>query len=411
MLCCIDNDVMQTDLRKEGMILTTQNPGENTERSTSAGAAAQNGEAVLFCTSCGKQIPHDSKFCNYCGTTVQTAAGNKQPDNAAAYQQNTVNGNAFQQNTMGGNAFQPNLMGGNSFQQNPMGGNAYQPNPMGGNAYQPNPMGGNGFQQNPMGGYQFPMYNPMAQDPRYKQFQTSVLLPGQREIVRCTQVSKSYGTNNALNSINLVIGNGRVIGLLGPNGSGKTTLIKLLCGLLTPTTGSITINGTAIGAATKAMVSYLPDRTYIADWMKIRNILDYFSDFYADFRRPLAEAMLGNLRIDPNAVMKTLSKGTQEKVQLVLVMSRNASLYLLDEPIAGVDPVARDYILDTIIRAHNPDSSVVISTHLITDIEPVLNEVIMIKYGNLALQGDANQLRSTFGKSLNDIFKEVFAGC
>ena len=402
---------MQTDLRKEGMILTTQNPGENTERSTSAGAAAQTGEAVLFCTNCGKQIPHDSKFCNYCAAPVRTAAVDSRQDSASAYQQDPVNGSTFQPDPMGGNSFQQNPMGANAFQPSPMGGNSFQQNPMGGNAFQPSPMGGNGFQQNPMGGYQFPMYNPMAQDPRYKQFQTSMLQPGQREIVRCTQVSKSYGTNNALNSINLVIGNGRVIGLLGPNGSGKTTLIKLICGLLTPTTGSITINGAPIGAATKAMVSYLPDRTYIADWMKIRNILDYFSDFYADFRRPLAEAMLGNLRIDPNAVMKTLSKGTQEKVQLVLVMSRNASLYLLDEPIAGVDPVARDYILDTIIRAHNPDSSVVISTHLITDIEPVLNEVIMIKYGNLALQGDANQLRSTFGKSLNDIFKEVFAGC
>ncbi|MBQ8921797.1 MAG: ABC transporter ATP-binding protein [Oscillospiraceae bacterium] len=261
------------------------------------------------------------------------------------------------------------------------------------------------------GGFPYPAPSPYETDPRYQKFRVSTLQPGQREIIRCTEVSKIYGNTQALSPMNLVVGNGRVIGLLGPNGSGKTTLIKLICGLLTPTNGTITVNGVPIGAETKAMISYLPDRTYIPEWMKIKEILDYFSDFYVDFRRPLAETMLGNLRISPDAVMKTLSKGTQEKVQLVLVMSRNASLYLLDEPIAGVDPVARDYILNTIISAHNPDSSVIISTHLINDIEPVLNEVIMIRYGTLAIQGDANELRQTFGKSLNDIFKEVFAGC
>ncbi len=268
-----------------------------------------------------------------------------------------------------------------------------------------------GYPQFGMGGYAYPPQNPVELDPRYQKFRTSTLQPGQRELVRCSDVSKVYGNMQAISPLNLVIGNGKVIGLLGPNGSGKTTLIKLICGLLTPTTGSITVNGIPIGAETKAMVSYLPDRTYIPDWMKIKQVLDYFSDFYADFRRPLAEAMLANLRINPESVMKTLSKGTQEKVQLILVMSRNASLYLLDEPIAGVDPVARDYILNTIISTHNPDSSVVISTHLINDIEPALNEVIMIKYGTLAIQGDAQELRNTFGKSLNDIFKEVFAGC
>ena len=293
----------------------------------------------------------------------------------------------------------------------PMPSGYYPQNPAGYPAPPPMP---NGFQPDPAapGGFPYPFPPaPAPLDPRYQQYQTSTLQPGQREILNCTNVTKIYGSTQALTNLSLKIGSGRVVGLLGPNGSGKTTLIKLVCGLLTPTTGTITVNGEPIGPRTKAMVSYLPDRTYIPEWMKIRQILDYFCDFYADFRRPLAEAMLGNLRISPDAVMKTLSKGTQEKVQLILVMSRNASLYLLDEPIAGVDPVARDYILDTIIRTHNPDSSVIISTHLITDIEPALNEVVMIKYGTLALQGEVNELRNTFGKSLNDIFKEVFAGC
>ena len=374
------------DLTNQVTAPDLQQDTENAENKTSS--------AVLYCSNCGKMIPPDSIYCNYCATPVAAAKINTQPHSSMTDQQNTFSAYSYNQtNTMDSSINPQGTINNNSYQYQPNGSFNNHGNTMG------------------MGVNPFTMYDPIAMDPRYKQFQVSSLQPGQREIVRCTQVSKSYGNNNALNPLNLVIGNGRVIGLLGPNGSGKTTLIKLMCGLLTPTTGSITINGTPIGADTKAMVSYLPDRTYIPEWMRIRNILDYFCDFYADFRRPLAEVMLNNLHIDPNAVMKTLSKGTQEKVQLVLVMSRNASLYLLDEPIAGVDPVARDYILDTIIRAHNPDSSVVISTHLITDIEPALNEVIMIKYGNLALQGDANQLRNTFGKSLNDIFKEVFAGC
>lgn len=351
-------------------------------------APAQQQTSDPICPRCGKVNLPDGGFCRFCGSSLSAPQPAPAPAPASPFSQGAM-----------GSAYQPNTMQGIAYQQNPMG-NAYQPQFQGYNYNQP-PMG--------MGGFYNP--NPIMLDPRFQQFTTSALQQGQREIVRCMSVSKAYGNVNALGPIDLVIGTGRVIGLLGPNGSGKTTLIKLLCGLLTPTSGNIKINGWDIGAQTKAMVSYLPDRTYIPEWMKIKEILDYFSDFYADFRRPLAETMLGNLRIDPNAVMKTLSKGTQEKVQLVLVMSRNASLYLLDEPIAGVDPVARDYILDTIIGAHNPESSVVISTHLITDIEPALNEVIMIKYGSLALHGDADTLRNTFGKSLNDIFKEVFAGC
>ncbi len=231
------------------------------------------------------------------------------------------------------------------------------------------------------------------------------------DLVYLNNVSKLYGSKVALNGVNLTIPSGKVIGLLGPNGSGKTTLIKLLCGLLTPTQGNISICGYPVGPMSKAVVAYLPDRTYFPEWMKVREMLDYFCDFYKDFRRPLAEMMLANLRIDPNAPMKTLSKGTKEKVQLILVMSRYAALYLLDEPIAGVDPVARDFILDTIIRAHNPESSVIISTHLITDIEQALDSVIMIKYGNIALCGDTDGLRKAWNMNIVDIFKEVFKGC
>ena len=338
----------------------------------------------------------------------QQSATNQQAAQQPAQQpQQQFTQQPVQQFTQQYNPYQQ--QGGYPAQQPYPQGNPYQ-QPTPGYPYPPQMQGG--YPQVMPGGIPFaPGPSPYETDPRYQQFRISTLQPGQREIVRCSEISKVYGNVQAICPMNLVIGNGKIIGLLGPNGSGKTTLIKLICGLLTPTTGTITVNGVPIGAETKAMVSYLPDRTYIPEWMKIKDILNYFSDFYVDFRRPLAETMLANLRINPEAVMKTLSKGTKEKVQLILVMSRNASLYLLDEPIAGVDPVARDYILNTIIGAHNPDSSVIISTHLINDIEPALNEVIMIRYGTLAIQGDANELRKTFGKSLNDIFKEVFAGC
>lgn len=231
------------------------------------------------------------------------------------------------------------------------------------------------------------------------------------DIVICNNVTKKYGSHTALNNLSLTIPGGKIIGLLGPNGSGKTTLIKLLCGLLTPTEGNITICGKPIGPESKATVSYLPDRTYVPDWMKVKTMLDYFCDFYSDFRRPVAEGLLKSLNINMNARMKTLSKGNKEKAQLILVMSRNASLYLLDEPIAGVDPVARDYILDTIIKNHNPEASVMLSTHLITDIENVLDEIIMIKQGTLALSGSAERIKQERGMTINDVFKEVFREC
>lgn len=228
------------------------------------------------------------------------------------------------------------------------------------------------------------------------------------ELIQISDLSKSYGKKEALSNLSLTLESGKVIGLLGPNGSGKTTLIKILCGLLTPTNGHVTIDGKEIGPETKAIVSYLPERTYIPKWMKVKDILDYFDDFYKDFRRSVAEDMLSRLRIDTNAKIRTLSKGNKEKVQLILVMSRNAKLYLLDEPIAGVDPAARDYILDTIVTNYNPDASIIISTHLIQDIERILDDVVMIQYGHLKVFGSADALRSEKGMSIDQLFREVF---
>ena len=230
------------------------------------------------------------------------------------------------------------------------------------------------------------------------------------ELVELVGVTKAYDARNvAVNNVTLTLPKGKIIGLLGPNGSGKTTLIKMLNGLLTPTQGSIKINGHYVGVETKAKVAYLPDRTYLAGNQKIADILDYFSDFYADFSRERAAEMLQSLNIDPSCKMKTLSKGTKEKVQLILVMSRQADLYILDEPIAGVDPAARDYILRTIINNYNPEASVLISTHLIGDIEQVLDEVIFMKYGHLALYTSVDNIREQHGKSVDAYFREVFA--
>ena len=202
---------------------------------------------------------------------------------------------------------------------------------------------------------------------------------------------------------------GKIIGLLGPNGSGKTTLIKMMNGLLTPTQGVIRIGGRPVGVETKAHVSYLPDRTYLSGNKKVTQILDFFCDFYADFSRERAIGMLGSLGVDPDARMGTLSKGTKEKVQLILVMSREADLYILDEPIAGVDPAARDYILRTILNNYNPNATVLISTHLIGDVEQVLDEVIFMRYGHLVLYTSVDNIRERHGKSVDAYFREVFA--
>lgn len=229
-------------------------------------------------------------------------------------------------------------------------------------------------------------------------------------LVEITGLTKIYGTGNiAVNNLNLILPRGRIIGLLGPNGSGKTTLIKMMTGLLTPTQGSILIDGNAVGTVTKAKIAYLPDRTYLADNRRIQELLNYFADFYGDFNRSKANDMLSSLNIDPSARLKTLSKGTKEKVQLILVMSREADLYILDEPIAGVDPAARDYILRTIINNYNPQATVLLSTHLIGDIESVLDEVIFLRFGQMVLYTSVDNIREHHGKSVDAYFREVFA--
>ena len=227
-------------------------------------------------------------------------------------------------------------------------------------------------------------------------------------ILECKGLSKRFGRIQALEDINLSIEPGRVVGLLGPNGSGKTTLIKLANGLLTPTAGAILIDGRAPGKESKALVSYLPDKEYLPDWMSARQLMDFFADFYADFDRERAGEMLTRLGIDESMRIKQMSKGTREKVQLILVMSRQAKLYLLDEPIGGVDPATRDYILDTIIRNYNPSAAVVISTHLIADVEQVLDDVIFIQNGHVALQSSVDEIREEKGKSVDAYFREVF---
>lgn len=230
------------------------------------------------------------------------------------------------------------------------------------------------------------------------------------DLVQIENLTKVYEAGRtAVNNLTLTLPKGRIIGLLGPNGSGKTTLIKMLNGLLTPTCGSIRINGKEVGVETKAHVAYLPDRTYLSGNRRIFEVLDFFCDFYADFDRNKALEMLKNLDIEPDRKMQTLSKGTKEKVQLILVMSRKADLYVLDEPIAGVDPAARDYILHTIISNYNPEATVLISTHLIGDIEQVLDEVIFLRYGRLVLYTSVDNIREQKGKSVDAYFREVFA--
>lgn len=227
-------------------------------------------------------------------------------------------------------------------------------------------------------------------------------------ILNCQNLSKKYGNLYALDNINLSIESGRIVGLLGPNGSGKTTLIKLANGLLTPSQGHILIDHTPPGTATHAMVSYLPERTSIPTWMSTTQILDFYEDFYTDFRRDTAEEMLSHLKIPSKQRLKQMSKGTREKVQLIMVMSRFAKLYLLDEPIGGVDPATRDYILSTIIGNYNPEASVIISTHLISDVEKILDDVIFIHQGHIVLQSSVDAIREEKGMSVDAFFREVF---
>ncbi len=227
-------------------------------------------------------------------------------------------------------------------------------------------------------------------------------------LMECRQLSKHYGNKIALDHINLTIERGRIIGLLGPNGSGKTTLIKLINGILTPTSGCLYINGQIPGVETKKAVSYLPERTYFNSWMKVTDILHFFSDFYVDFDSRRALEMLHRLNINESDRLRTMSKGTKEKVQLIMVMSRDADLYCLDEPIGGVDPAARDYILQTIITNYRENATVLISTHLISDIENVLDDAIFIQGGRIMLTGSVDDIRMREGKSVDALFREVF---
>ena len=228
------------------------------------------------------------------------------------------------------------------------------------------------------------------------------------QVLNCVGLTKCYGQLKALDHVDLTLESGKIIGLLGPNGSGKTTLIKLINGLLTPTQGSITVCGHLPGVESKMQVAYLPDSIYLNSWMTVKQIVSYFQDFYQDFQAERAYEMLGRLGIDPATKLKNLSKGNKEKVCLILVMARQARLYVLDEPIAGVDPAARDYVISTIIQNYNPEATVLISTHLISDIEDVLDEVIFLQNGRLALHETVDAIRQEHGKSVDELFREVY---
>lgn len=228
------------------------------------------------------------------------------------------------------------------------------------------------------------------------------------QILECKDLTKCFGSLKAIDSVNLSISRGRIVGLLGPNGSGKTTFIKICNDLLTPTKGEVCIGGFKPGLETKKIVSYLPEKNYLNDWMKVSDIIGFFMDFYSDFNAEKAYDMLKRLNIDSKCKLKTLSKGTKEKVQLILVMSREAQLYLLDEPIGGVDPAARDYILDTILKNYNENATIILSTHLISDIEKILDDVIFLKDGKVVLSKSVDDIRDEHGKSVDALFREVF---
>lgn len=237
------------------------------------------------------------------------------------------------------------------------------------------------------------------------QFQNTV----SGNVVEIAHVKKGYGKiKRVFEDLNLQIPAGKIVGLLGPNGSGKTTMIKMLSGLLAPEAGDITIAGLPVGHQSKGVVAYLPERTYFNEGLKVKEIVGIFRDFYQDFDEPKAYQMMNQLNIDPNIQLKKLSKGNKEKVQLIMVMSRHAKLYLLDEPIAGVDPAARDFILRTILKNYDANGTILISTHLIQDVEAILDDVIMIREGQIVVHQDADSLRAQQGKSIDEIFREVF---
>ena len=228
------------------------------------------------------------------------------------------------------------------------------------------------------------------------------------EVVKCENLTKRYGGLTALDQVSFTLESGRIIGLLGPNGSGKTTLIKLANGLLVPSDGKIYLGGFEPGVESKSIVSYLPDANYLPTWMNIQGLLEMFEDFYNDFDIEKAKEMVGTLNLSMNSRLKTLSNGNKEKVQLILAMSRKAKVYFLDEPIGGVDPAARDFILNTIITNYSEDATVVLSTHLISDIERVLDEVLFLDRGHLLFHRSVDEIRETEGKSVDQLFREVF---
>ncbi len=227
-------------------------------------------------------------------------------------------------------------------------------------------------------------------------------------VLEIKNVHKKYLSHSVLEGVGFSIPRGKIVGLLGPNGCGKTTILKLISGLLQLDEGEIRINGICPGQQTKSMISYLPERSYLNDWMKISDILNLFSDFYADFDRERAEQMLTDLKISKEEKLKTMSKGTKEKVQLILVMSRRASLYLLDEPIGGVDPATREYILHTILKNFDENSSILITTHLIQDVETIFDQVLFLNQGKIVIDGEVDEIREKYGKSVDGLFREVF---
>ena len=227
-------------------------------------------------------------------------------------------------------------------------------------------------------------------------------------ILSCKDLYKSYGDIKALSGVTFDIPEGKIIGLLGPNGSGKTTFIKIVAGLLTADGGSVTVDGQEIGVTTKAKVAYLPERNSIPEHYTVVDAMDFYGDFFEDFDRERAEEMLNKLGVNKRLKIRSLSKGTKEKVQLVMVMARRARLYILDEPISGVDPAARDYIIDTILKNYSPTSSVIISTHLISDIEKAMDGFIFLKYGKIACIGTPEGLQASLGKTVDQYFREVF---
>ena len=227
-------------------------------------------------------------------------------------------------------------------------------------------------------------------------------------LLECKDLTKSYGKLTAVDHLSLSIEGGHIIGLLGPNGSGKTTLIKMINGLLAPTSGTLYFKENPIGPESKSHISYLPDHSYLNMNERVHDVIHFFSDFYSDFDEERAYSMLEKLHISPNDRLRTMSKGTKEKVQLILVMSRKAELYILDEPIAGVDPAARDYILDVILSNYEPEATILISTHLIADIENILDEVVFIQNGQIRLAASVEDIRANEGKSVDALFREVF---